>query len=354
MSSTARALTAVVGLVLTGCTSADDPAAITETVTATVTAETEDTTRSEEGAQPTPTTSSSELRTLVEEAVAGNDFEVTPDMCTDWWDRRSEVLDLVTNTILEELEPLRPSDPQEVKEVSAEVIADHLDEECSVVGSRGEVTDPTSMAAVAGLNDCYEPWATTDHVGNDFTVTLCGTPDDQAVSLYEYDRAEYPGMVEEYTEITHVTPTWAVAASTYALLDQVVTRLESASWSSSEGAPPEPTPTGTDRGDPPAPESDTEGWDVVDGNYYATVTACPLDEWGDPVATVEVLNDSPQEADVLGIVEVTDNTTGELHSYMFFYAERVRPGQLVSTEAVSFDGAPEDYLCSAMTVGIAD
>lgn len=290
---------------------------------------------------------------MVEEAVNESDLEITADMCADWWERRSEILDLMTDTIVDEMGPLRLSDPQEVRDVSAEVIGEHFDADCSVVGSRGEVTDPTSMAAAAGLNDCYEPWTTTDHVGNDFTVTLCGTPDDQAVSLYEYDRSEHRGMVEEYTEITHVTPTWAVAASTYDLLDEVVTRLESTSWSSSQEASSAP-PRADAQDEPQAPRSETEGWDVVDGNYYATVTACPLDDWDDPVATVEVLNDGPREADVAGIVEITDNDTGDLHAYALYYAEDVGPGQLVSTEAVSFDGAPDDYLCTAMTVGRAE
>ncbi|MFK5634256.1 hypothetical protein [Ornithinimicrobium sp. LYQ103] len=348
---------AVVGacIALAACSSSDTPAAVTETVTATVTAERTGTAEAQESAAPsTASTSSADLRALVEEAVADSDLDLTPQLCADWFDRESEILDLMTETILERLGPLRPSDPGEVREVSAEVIADHIDEECGVVGDRGEVTDPSSMAAVAGLDDCYEPWITTDHVGNDFTVTLCATPDDQVVSLYEYDRSEYVGMVQEYTEVTHVTPTWAVAASTHPLLDEVVGKLESASWSPSAAAARTPEPASEDRAEPPAPKSGTEGWDVIDGDYYATVTDCPLDEDGEPVAMVTVNNDSSREADILGIVEVIDTTTDELHGVIFFDAGRVGPGQQVSIEAVGFQGVPNRYSCAAVTVGAMD
>lgn len=338
------------GLLLTGCSSGNTPAGVTETVTATVTAESASEAVETDGSADT-TTSSAELRALVEDAVADSAFELTPQLCADWRDRRSEILDVMTDTILEGLGPLRPSDPEEVKQVSADVISDHVDEECGIVGDRGEVTDPDSMAAVAGLNDCYEPWTTTDHVGNDFTVTLCGTPDGQAVSLYEYDRSQYAGMKQEYTETTHVTPTWAVAASTQALLEEVVSKLEAGSWSPSTAAAGEAEPAPKDEDQPSAPQPGSEDWDVVDGDYYATVTECSLDQDGDPVAMVTVLNNSSREADILGIVEIIDTTTDELHSFAFYQAWNVAPGGTKSTEAAGFEGVPDRYICAAYTVG---
>lgn len=348
-------LAASVSLVVVGCSSANSPSVVTETVTATSVSEATTGPESQQAAAPTtPVTSAAQLRTMVEDAVADSDLDLTAPLCDDWVNRRDEIVESMTDVILKRLDPLRPADPEEIRRISADAIRDHVDRECAVVVDDGELTKDGSMAAAAELDDCNEPWDTTDHVGNSFTVTLCGTPDDEAVSLYEFDRSQYSGMVREYTETTYVTPTWAVAASTNALLDEVVERLEVARWPSPADASRSGEPSPEDRAETPEPETGTSRWDVTDGDYYATVKGCRLDQQGNPVASVTVQNDSSTAADILGMVEILDTASGELHSFALYQAYDVPPGKSKKTEAVGHEGVPSEYICAAYTVGAMD
>lgn len=101
---------------------------------------------------------------------------------------------------------------------------------------------------------------------------------------------------------------------------------------------------------PEAPKSETEGWDVANGDWFATVTACPSDRRGDPVATVQVLNNGSTEVDLVGVVEVIDLDSDRRVGEISFRATRVGPGQLVSTQASGLRGVPDNYFCSALTV----
>ncbi|MGC5583870.1 hypothetical protein [Ornithinimicrobium sp. W1665] len=249
----------------------------------------------------------------------------------------------MTETIVENLEPLQPGDPDQIVEVSEAAISEQLDKQCQDILAEGEATVSSGMAAAAGLETCNEPWTTTDHVGNDFTVTVCTTSDGQSVSLYEYERSQYAGMVREYTETAHVAPTWAVAASSQRQLERVLVRLGAAGWAGASGQRPAQVE------EPPAPQSETDGWDVVNGDYYATVTACPIKD-GFPTAVVKVLNDGSDDADVIGTVEVIDLDTDERVSELYYYAERVKPGQTVSVEAMGFEDVPDNRFCVALTV----
>lgn len=332
-----------VALALVACSpgSDGDPAAQQPTPSP---AATEPATATQEATtQPTSETTEAELRELVDDAVSSAANDVTPEMCADWEDRRESILDLMTETIVDNLQPLQPGDPDQIVEISGEAISEQLDAQCEEILAEGEETVTSGMAAAAGLEPCNEPWATTDHVGNDFTVTVCTTSDGQTVSLYEFDRSQYTGMVREYTETAHVAPTWAVAASSQRQLGKVLARLGGAGWAGASGQRPAQVE------EPPAPESETDGWDVVNGNYYATVTRCPI-KYGVPTAVVKVLNDGPRDADVTGTVEVIDLDTDERVSEMYYYAERVRPGQTVSVDAVGFEDVPDNRFCVALSV----
>lgn len=186
---------------------------------------------------------------MIDEALADTDLEMTPEMCVGWERDQEALLSRMTESILERLDPLRPSDPDEIEEVPADAIEEHIDLKCAAIGPP-EAADPV---------------------------------------------------------------------------------------------PAEPS-------EPQAPQSMTEGWDVVNGDYYATVTACPVDEWGDPVAVVKVLNNGSGDSDVVGVVEVIDTDTNERVSEMYFYAPRVRPGQTISVEAMGFEGVPDNYMCFALDV----
>lgn len=79
------------------------------------------------------------------------------------------------------------------------------------------------------------------------------------------------------------------------------------------------------------------------------MTRCPI-KYGVPTAVVKVLNDGPRDADVTGTVEVIDLDTDERVSEMYYYAERVRPGQTVSVDAVGFEDVPDNRFCVALSV----
>lgn len=229
-----------------GVVGSSSPAAMTETVTATVTME------SEESVPPTPTASSEDLRAVIDQALLDTDLELTPEMCVGWRRDQEGLLAKMSASVMERLEPLRPTDPDQIEEVAEDAIRNHIDVTCAAIGP----------------------------------------------------------------------PDGADAAR----------------------------PTPTEPAQPAAPDSMTEGWDVVNGDYYATVTSCPTDDWGDPVAVVKVLNNGSRDSDVVGVVEVIDTATNERDSEMYFYAARVKPGQTVSVEAMGFGGVPDTYMCFALDV----
>lgn len=236
MKNTAGALVATSATVLlAGCSShPHTPVVATETATVTVmptavaTAPVIPESVTSGQASPAPSGTPSDLRDLIEEAVDESNINLTPGMCQDWEERRTEILALMAEGIVSRLEPLRPNQPQEIIAVASDVIGMHIDDHCGAMTDAS--SDWTSIAAAAGLHDCNDPWSTTDHVGNQFTVTVCAAVDGQVVSLFEYDESQYEGMQREYTETTLVTPTWTVAASSRSLLDEVVGRLELAQW----------------------------------------------------------------------------------------------------------------------------
>lgn len=89
---------------------------------------------------------------------------------------------------------------------------------------------PLPDAASIEFETCSTPEKATDHVGNEFTVTVCGASSGEAVSFYEFDSSQYPGMASEYTEVTHIASTWGVAASTEGTLQTIVSNLGAAGY----------------------------------------------------------------------------------------------------------------------------
>lgn len=73
---------------------------------------------------------------------------------------------------------------------------------------------------------CDAPEKVTDHVGNTFVETFCATSPDEPVSFYEYSKSQMLGMLEEYTDTTYVSPTWAVSATSTEQLTTIVTNLK--------------------------------------------------------------------------------------------------------------------------------
>lgn len=97
----------------------------------------------------------------------------------------------------------------------------------SPIDASGAEGSFSGIAGAAGVRwaGCNAPWHTEDWVGNQFTVTLCWTEANEAVSLYSYDRDQFDGMQQEYTEVSYMAPGWGVAAANPALLSEVIANL---------------------------------------------------------------------------------------------------------------------------------
>lgn len=85
-------------------------------------------------------------------------------------------------------------------------------------------------AALVQFETCSSPEDAIDFIGNEFTVTVCAAPGGEAVSFYEFDPSQYPGMASEYTDVAHMASNWGVAARTQATLQTIVSNLDAAGF----------------------------------------------------------------------------------------------------------------------------